>query len=62
MFTQMSNFAEGGFEFLRELWGGGLAGMTGAGMPSMAGFAAPPMDLEELGKHIHNLRAVESWL
>ena len=62
MFTQMPNFAEGGFEFLRKLWGGGLAGMAGAGMPSMANFAAPPMDLEELDKRIHDLRAVESWL
>ncbi|WP_199028002.1 PhaM family polyhydroxyalkanoate granule multifunctional regulatory protein [Ralstonia sp. ASV6] len=65
MFTQMPNFAEGGFEFLRKLWGGGLAGMagmSGAGMPNMANFAAPPMDLEELDKRIHDLRAVESWL
>ncbi|WP_296228498.1 PhaM family polyhydroxyalkanoate granule multifunctional regulatory protein [Ralstonia sp. UBA689] len=62
MFTQMPNFAEGGFEFLRKLWGGGMAGMAGAGMPGMANFAAPPMDLEELDKRIHDLRAVESWL
>ena len=62
MFTQMPNFAEGGFEFLRKLWGGGLAGMAGGAMPSMANFAAPPMDLEELDKRIHDLRAVESWL
>ncbi|PLT16596.1 MULTISPECIES: PhaM family polyhydroxyalkanoate granule multifunctional regulatory protein [Ralstonia] len=62
MFTQMPNFAEGGFEFLRKLWGGGFAGMPGAGMPNMASFAAPPMDLEELDKRIHDLRAVESWL
>ncbi|QCX50452.1 PhaM family polyhydroxyalkanoate granule multifunctional regulatory protein [Ralstonia pseudosolanacearum] len=62
MFTQMPNFAEGGFEFLRKLWGGGFAGMTGGGMPGMANFAAPPMDLEELDKRIHDLRAVESWL
>jgi len=61
MFTQMPNFAEGGFEFLRKLWGGGFAGMAG-GMPNMASFAAPPMDLEELDKRIHDLRAVESWL
>lgn len=62
MFTQMPNFAEGGFEFLRKLWGGSMAGMAGAGMPGMANFAAPPMDLEELDKRIHDLRAVESWL
>lgn len=62
MFTQMPNFAEGGFEFLRKLWGGGLAGMAGGAMPNMAGFAAPPMDLEEIDKRIHDLRAVESWL
>lgn len=62
MFTQMPNFAEGGFDFLRKLWGGGLAGMAGGAMPSMANFAAPPMDLEELDKRIHDLRAVESWL
>ncbi|MGD7271676.1 PhaM family polyhydroxyalkanoate granule multifunctional regulatory protein, partial [Ralstonia pseudosolanacearum] len=62
MFTQMPNFAEGGFEFLRKLWGGGFAGMTGGGMPGMANFAAPPMDLEEIDKRIHDLRAVESWL
>lgn len=62
MFTQMPNFAEGGFEFLRKLWSGGLAGMAGSGMPNMANFAAPPMDLEELDKRIHDLRAVEGWL
>ncbi|CAJ0820389.1 hypothetical protein LMG19087_04083 [Ralstonia wenshanensis] len=62
MFTQMPNFAEGGFEFLRKLWGGGFAGMAGGGMPNMASFAAPPMDLEEIDKRIHDLRAVESWL
>ncbi|CAJ0801982.1 hypothetical protein LMG7141_04046 [Ralstonia condita] len=62
MFTQMPNFAEGGFEFLRKLWGGGLAGMAGGAMPNMASFAAPPMDLEEIDKRIHDLRAVESWL
>ncbi|MCO5397059.1 PhaM family polyhydroxyalkanoate granule multifunctional regulatory protein [Ralstonia soli] len=62
MFTQMPNFAEGGFEFLRKLWSGGLAGMAGGGMPNMANFAAPPMDLEELDKRIHDLRAVEGWL
>jgi len=62
MFTQMPNFAEGGFEFLRKLWGGGLAGMAGGAIPSMANFAAPPMDLEELDKRIHDLRAVEGWL
>ncbi|AXW63080.1 transcriptional regulator [Ralstonia solanacearum] len=62
MFTQMPNFAEGGFEFLRKLWGGGFAGMSGGGIPGMANFAAPPMDLEELDKRIHDLRAVESWL
>jgi hypothetical protein len=31
-------------------------------MPNMAGFAAPPMDLEEIDKRIHDLRAVEGWL
>jgi len=62
MFTQMPNFAEGGFEFLRKLWGGGFAGMAAGGMPNMASFAAPPMDLEEIDKRIHDLRAVESWL
>lgn len=62
MFTQMPNFAEGGFDFLRKLWGGGFAGMAGGGMPNMASFAAPPMDLEEIDKRIHDLRAVESWL
>ncbi len=62
MFTQMPNFAEGGFEFLRKLWTGSLAGMAGGAMPNMANFAAPPMDLEELDKRIHDLRAVEGWL
>ena len=62
MFTQMPNFAEGGFEFLSKLWSGGLAGMAGSGMPNMANFAAPPMDLVELDKRIHDLRAVEGWL
>jgi len=65
MFTQMPNFAEGGFEFLRKLWSGGMAGMSGAGMtgmPGMSNFAAPPMDLEQLDKRIHDLRAVEGWL
>lgn len=62
MFTQMPNFAEGGFDFLRKLWGGGFAGMAGGALPNVASFAAPPMDLEEIDKRIHDLRAVESWL
>lgn len=57
----MPNFAEGGFDFLRKLWGGGFAGMARC-MPNMASFAAPPMDLEEIDKRIHDLRAVEGWL
>ena len=58
MFTQMPNFAEGGFEFLRKLWGGGFAGMAGGGMPNMASFAAPPMDLEEIDKRKAQIRDI----
>lgn len=59
MFGQIPDFTNG-FEFLRKLWA------TGSGMPTglMPGLGAmtPPMDLDEVDKRIHDLKAVESWL
>lgn len=59
MFGQIPDFTNS-FEFLRKLWA------TGSGMPSglMPGLGAmtPPMDLEDVDKRIHDLKAVESWL
>ncbi|MBV8158560.1 MAG: hypothetical protein JO278_12925 [Dyella sp.] len=59
MFGQLPDFTNG-FEFLRKLWA------SGSGMPSglMPGLSAmtPPMDLEDLDKRIHDLKAVEGWL
>ncbi|WP_066734828.1 PhaM family polyhydroxyalkanoate granule multifunctional regulatory protein [Cupriavidus sp. D384] len=59
MFGQIPDFSNS-FEFLRKLWA------TGSGMPSglMPGLGAmtPPMDLDEVDKRIHDLKAVESWL
>ncbi|MGO4308186.1 PhaM family polyhydroxyalkanoate granule multifunctional regulatory protein [Cupriavidus sp. RAF12] len=59
MFGQIPDFTNG-FEFLRKLWA------SGSGMPSglMPGLSAmtPPMDLDEVDKRIHDLKAVEGWL
>lgn len=59
MFGQIPDFTNG-FEFLRRLWsaGGSLGGGMMPGMASMT----PPMDLEEVDKRIHDLKAVEGWL
>jgi hypothetical protein len=59
MFGQLPDFT-GGFDFLRKLWGNG-AGMAGGMMPGLQAMT-PPMDLDELDKRIHDLKAVEGWL
>ncbi|WER46131.1 hypothetical protein CupriaWKF_00630 [Cupriavidus sp. WKF15] len=60
MFGQIPDFTNG-FEFMRKLWGSG-AGLSGSLMPGLQAAMTPPMDLEDLDKRIHDLKAVESWL
>lgn len=60
MFGQIPDFTNG-FEFMRKLWGSG-AGLPGSLMPGLQAAMTPPMNLEELDKRIHDLKAVESWL
>ncbi|MEN7530017.1 PhaM family polyhydroxyalkanoate granule multifunctional regulatory protein [Cupriavidus sp. DL-D2] len=59
MFGQIPDFSNS-FDLLRRMWS------SGSGMPSglMPGLSAmtPPMDLDEVDKRIHDLKAVESWL
>jgi len=59
MFGQLPDFTNG-FEFLRKLWASG-SGMPSGLMPGL-GAMAPPMDLDDLDKRIHDLKAVEGWL
>lgn len=59
MFGQIPDFSNG-FEFLRKLWATG-SGMPGGLMPGLSAMT-PPMDLDEVDKRIHDLKAVESWL
>lgn len=59
MFGQIPDFTNG-FEFLRNLWGAG-SGMPSGLMPGLQAMT-PPMDLDEVDKRIHDLKAVESWL
>ncbi|WP_446718119.1 PhaM family polyhydroxyalkanoate granule multifunctional regulatory protein [Cupriavidus sp. OTU4054] len=59
MFGQIPDFTNG-FEFLRNLWGAG-SGMPNGLMPGLQAMT-PPMDLDEVDKRIHDLKAVESWL
>ncbi|SDP43593.1 hypothetical protein SAMN04488595_10942 [Ralstonia sp. 25mfcol4.1] len=59
MFGQIPDFGNS-FEFLRKLWATG-SGMPGGLMPGL-GAMTPPMDLDEVDKRIHDLKAVESWL
>jgi hypothetical protein len=50
----LTNTLSGGFDFVKNLWGG---------MPSsVPGFIVPTIDVEELDKRIKDLKAVESWL
>ncbi len=60
MFGQIPDFTNG-FEFMRKLWGSG-AGLPGSLMPGLQAAMTPPMDLEDLDKRIHDLKAVEGWL
>lgn len=62
MFGQIPDFNDG-LEFLRKMWGN-AAGMPGMGAGLMPGLQAmtPPMNLEDVDKRIHDLKAVESWL
>lgn len=59
MFGQIPDFSNG-FEFLRKLWATG-SGMPGGLMPGLSAMT-PPMDLADVDKRIHDLKAVESWL
>jgi len=59
MFGQLPDFTNG-FEFLRKLWASG-SGMPSGLMPGL-GSMAPPMNLDDIDKRIHDLKAVESWL
>ncbi|ESJ09581.1 hypothetical protein B551_0215975, partial [Cupriavidus sp. HPC(L)] len=59
MFGQIPDFNDG-FEFLRKMWGN-AAGMPTGLMPGLQAMT-PPMDLDEVDKRIHDLKAVESWL
>jgi hypothetical protein len=60
MFGQIPDFTNG-FEFMRKLWGSG-AGLPGSLMPGLQAAMTPPMNLEDLDKRIHDLKAVEGWL
>ncbi|CAG9184196.1 hypothetical protein LMG23992_05172 [Cupriavidus laharis] len=60
MFGQIPDFTNG-FELMRKLWGSS-AGLPGSLMPGLQAAMTPPMDLEELDKRIHDLKAVEGWL
>lgn len=59
MFGKIPEFNDG-LEFLRKLWGN-ATGMPAGMMPGLQAMT-PPMDLEEIDKRIHDLKAVESWL
>jgi len=59
MFGQIPDFTNG-FEFLRKMWGS-AAGMPGGLMPGLQAMT-PPMNLEDVDKRIHDLKAVEGWL
>lgn len=60
MFGQIPDFTNG-FELMRKLWGTG-AGLPGSLMPGLQAAMTPPMNLEDLDKRIHDLKAVEGWL
>ena len=59
MFGQLPDFSSS-FDLLRKFWGNG-AGLPGGLMPGLQAMT-PPMDLEEIDKRIHDLKAVEGWL
>jgi hypothetical protein len=54
MNNPLASSLSGGFDFVKNLWGGLPA--------SIPGFVVPTVDLEELDKRITDLKAVESWL
>lgn len=60
MFGQIPDFTNG-FEFLRRIWSAGGSLPGGGMMPGLSAMT-PPMDLEEVDKRIHDLKAVEGWL
>ncbi|WP_200849891.1 PhaM family polyhydroxyalkanoate granule multifunctional regulatory protein, partial [Raoultella sp. 18099] len=49
-----------GFDFLQNLAKGATAGMPQ--MPSLSGWVAPTISVEELEKRIEELKAVQFWL
>lgn len=60
MFGQIPDFTNG-FEFLRRIWSAGGSLPGGGMMPGLSAMT-PPMDLDEVDKRIHDLKAVEGWL
>jgi hypothetical protein len=49
-----------GFDFLQNLAKGASVGMSV--MPSLSGWVAPTVNVEELDKRIHDFKAVQFWL
>ena len=54
-----------GFDFLKNLAGGGAGAAAGGavpGMPSLASWVAPTLSVEEVDKRIQELKTVQYWL
>ena len=54
-----------GFDFLKNLAGGGAGGAAGSavpGLPSLASWVAPTLSVEEVDKRIQELKTVQYWL
>ena len=51
-----------GFDFLKNLAGGGAAGGAVPGLPSLASWVAPTLSVEEVDKRIQELKTVQYWL
>ena len=54
-----------GFDFLKNLAGGGAGGAAGGavpGLPSLASWVAPTLSVEEVDKRIQELKTVQYWL
>jgi hypothetical protein len=51
-----------GFDFLKNLAGGGANPAAAPGLPSLASWVAPTLSVEELDKRIQELKTVQYWL